>query len=114
MPPREWRLYIEDILESISRIQRYTGGMVFNDFRVSDITVDAVVRNFIIIGEAARQVPVELEKRYPEIPWERMRGLRNVVVHQYFGMDLGIIWETALQDLPLLVPLLQKALKESL
>ena len=114
MPPREWRLYIEDILESISRIQRYTGGMVFNDFRVSDITVDAVVRNFIIIGEASRQVPVELEKRYPEIPWERMRGLRNVVVHQYFGMDLGIIWETALQDLPLLVPLLQKTLKESL
>lgn len=114
MPPREWRLYIEDILEAISRIQRYTRGMVFDDFHVSDITIDAVVGNFTVIGEAARQVPSELEKRYPEIPWEKMRGLRNVVIHQYFGMDLKILWETAQNDLPPLVPLLQKASKEHL
>ncbi len=84
----------------------------FDAFCDSDITIDAVIRNFTIIGEAARQVPAELEKRYPEIPWDKMRGLRNVVVHQYFGMDFKILWETAQHDLPPLVPLLQKVLKE--
>ncbi len=112
MPPREWRLYLEDILEAISRIQRYTRDMGFDVFCGSDITIDAVIRNFTIIGEAARQIPAELEKRYPEIPWDKMRGLRNVVVHQYFGMDFKILWETAQHDLPPLVPLLQKVLKE--
>ncbi len=114
MPPREWELYLEDILEAISRIQRYTHDMGFDAFCGSDITIDAVIRNFTIIGEAARQIPAELEKRYLEIPWDKMRGLRNVVVHQYFGMDLKILWETAQHDLPPLAPLLQKVLKEKL
>ena len=83
MPPREWKLYIEDILEAISKIQRYTEGMDLKAFRASDITVDAVQRNLTIIGEAARQVPPKIVEGYPDIPWNKMRGLRNVVVHQY-------------------------------
>ena len=112
MPPREWKLYIEDILEAISKIQRYTEGMDLKAFRASDITVDAVQRNLTIIGEAARQVPPKIVEGYPDIPWNKMRGLRNVVVHQYSGVDLSIVWETVGHDLPPLLPVLRKVLDE--
>ena len=88
MPPRQWKLYLEDILSAIEKIQRYTQGMDLEKFRVSDITIDAVIRNFTVIGEAARQIPSEIELRYNQVPWQKMRGLRNIVVHEYFGVDM--------------------------
>lgn len=91
MPPREWKLRIEDILESIGKIERYTAGMSFVDFLADERTVDAVVRNFTIIGEAARHIPGEIVNRYPGVAWPAMRGLRNVVVHEYSSVDLETI-----------------------
>jgi len=88
VPPRQWKLYLEDILSAIEKIQRYTQGMDLEKFRVSDITIDAVIRNFTVIGEAARQIPSEIELRYNQVPWQKMRGLRNIVVHEYFGVDM--------------------------
>jgi uncharacterized protein with HEPN domain len=108
---RQWKLYVEDILVAITRVERYTKAMDLERFRSSDITVDAVIRNFTVIGEAARQIPSEIEKQNPDIPWDKMRALRNVVVHQYFGVDVGILWETLRHDLPPLIPLLERVLK---
>ena len=104
MPPRNWRLRIEDILESIGKISRYTKGMNFDTFAQNEMAIDAVVRNFSIIGEAARHVPEQIQMRCPELPWEDMCAMRNVLVHQYFGADLKTIWETIRHDFPPLTP----------
>ena len=111
MPRRDWKLCIKDILESIAKIQRYTEGTTFETFATDEMRVDAVVRNITIIGEAAGRVPAEVQKRYPQIPWYEMRGIRNVVVHEYFGVSLPILWQTAKQNLPPLVTMLKAILE---
>ncbi len=111
MPPREWRVRVEDILGSITKIERYTAGMTFDTFQGDDRTVDAVIRNFQIIGEAARHVPPEVESRFPHVPWIEMRGMRNIVVHEYFGVDLPIVWKTVVDRLPQLATQLRGVLE---
>ena len=108
---RDWKLRIEDILEAISKIFRYTEGMDYERFAADELRVDAVLRNFTVIGEATRHIPDEITSKYPEVPWDKMRGMRNIVVHEYFGVSLRIIWDTIQEDLPPLVPLLEKILE---
>lgn len=111
MPPeREWRLRVEDILESIGKIQDYTSGMGFEAFAWDDRTADAVLRNLGVIGEAANHVPGSVRRRHPDLPWEAMRAMRNFVIHEYFGVSKEILWKTVLDDLPPLVPALQRML----
>ena len=112
MPSRKWDLRIKDILSSIERIITYTEGMNFDEFREDTKTVDAVVRNFEIIGEAAARVPEEIVGVHPEIPWREMRDMRNVLAHEYFGIDEKIIWDTIRYDLPPLIPLLKILLEK--
>ena len=107
---REWTIRIEDILESIAKIQRYLKGMDFGAFVQDDRTIDAVIRNFGIIGEAASHVPEDVRESRTDIPWNQIRGLRNLVIHEYFGVSLEILWETAKVDLPTLVPRLRSLL----
>lgn len=111
MPPRNWRLRIEDILESIAKIRRYTNRMDFQAFTANEAIVDAVVRNLEIIGEAARHIPNDVIAESPLIPWRQILGMRNMVVHEYFGISLQIIWETVQHDLDPLVLPLQELLK---
>jgi len=111
--PREWQLRIEDILESIARIRRYLEGMDEVGFIEDDRTMDAVVRNFGIIGEAASHIPEDIRVAHPDIPWSRMKGLRNLVIHEYFGVSPEILWRTATEDLPPLVESLQTMLKST-
>jgi uncharacterized protein with HEPN domain len=94
MPPRESKFRINDILESIEKICRYTDKMTFEAFSSDEKTVDAVIRNLEIIGEAAKHIPEEILKKYPNLPWPEMRGIRNVLIHEYFGVSLPILWET--------------------
>lgn len=111
MQPRDWRMRLEDILEAMDRVGRYTRGMSFEEFSKDTRTVDAVVRNLEIIGEAARHIEPELEARHPGIPWGRMRGMRNILAHEYFGVDLAILWHTITQNLPPIAPLLKAVLE---
>lgn len=108
MPRRDLLPVLEDILEAIEKIRRYTEGMTYETFTDDDRTVDAVVRNITIIGEAARSIPEEVQLRHPEVPWAEMRGIRNVVVHQYFGVSKKVLWNTVSRDLPRLIPLLRR------
>lgn len=111
MPPeREWRLRVEDILESIGKIQDYTSGMGFEAFAWDERTVDAVLRHLGVIGEAANHLPASVRRRHPDLPWEAMRAMRNFVIHEYFGVSKEILWKTLLDDLPPLVPALQRML----
>jgi uncharacterized protein with HEPN domain len=101
LPPREWRIRIEDILGAIDLIHEYTQAMDRRAFGADRRTVDAVVRN-LIIGEAANHVPDDVAAAHPEIPWTRMRGLRNLAVHEYFGVDDDVLWDTVTVNLPAL------------
>ena len=112
MPRRDFKLSVEDVLQAIEKIQRYTAGMSFENFQGDDKTVDAVVRNITIIGEAARNVPEEITATHLEIPWAEMRDIRNIVVHRYFGVSLPILWETIHNDLPPLTEKLKKLLSD--
>ncbi|RYZ86119.1 MAG: DUF86 domain-containing protein [Proteobacteria bacterium] len=93
MSKRDPALLINDMLESAAKIQSYTIGMDYESFCADGKTVDAVVRNFEIIGEAAGRLPDEFKDAHPDIDWHRLRGFRNRIVHHYFGIDLGIIWQ---------------------
>lgn len=112
MPPREWRLRIEDILDAAERAQRYVAGMDLATFVADDRTLDAVSRCFGIIGEAVTHVPKEVIAAHPDIPWAEMRGLRNIVVHEYFGVTNETLWKTAREDLPAIIEPLRKLLAE--
>lgn len=110
MPPRNWKLRIEDILECITKIDRYTEEMTFDSFRHDEKTIDAIIRNLTVIGEAVQNIPAEVLLKYPNLPWAQMRGIRNVVVHEYFGVSIEILWQTIQNDLPTIVPALQNIL----
>jgi uncharacterized protein with HEPN domain len=100
MSKRSPGLLVEDIWESIEKIERYTKGMTEDEFQSDDKTTDAVVRNLEIIGEAAGRLPKDFVDQYSEIDWVKIVGLRNRIVHEYFGVDLQIIWQIIKSDLP--------------
>ena len=100
MSKRTPGLLIGDILLSMERIATYIGEMDQQSFASDNRTVDAVVRNLEIIGEAATRIPEEFKAGHPEVPWRRIVGLRNRIVHEYFGVDIGIVWSVVSHDLP--------------
>jgi len=93
-------LYLEDIILAMQRVQEYIAGLDFQHFKLDYKTVDAVIRNFEIIGEASKNLPTLLKEKYTYIPWEEMYRLRNRISHEYFGIDYGIIWDIATKQLP--------------
>jgi len=112
VPPRNWKIRISDILESIARIQRHTNGFDFDKFEADEKTIDAVIRNLEIIGEAARHVPREIQAQYPDLPWAEMQTMRNIVIHHYHGVNLKIIWQTVQEDLPSIISRLKQISEE--
>ncbi len=100
--PRDYRLYLDDMLEACRKIRRFTEGMTFHDFERDVKTQDAVIRNFEVIGEAANRLPEEIRSRYHGIEWAKIIGFRNVLIHEYFGVKLETVWsaiEEKLADL---------------
>ena len=102
MSDRHWPLLVEDILECIGRIEQYVAGLQLDAFKASQITVDATVRNLEIIGEASRNIPQDVKEAHPDLEWAKIVGLRNRVIHEYFGVDLDIIWRIINEELPTL------------
>ncbi|MDP1715204.1 MAG: DUF86 domain-containing protein [Anaerolineales bacterium] len=110
MSPRDWRDRVRDILEAIAEIQKFTRGMDYETFKKDDKSIRAVEMNFIIIGEAANQISEEIEDKYTTIPWSLMRAMRHRIVHVYFKVDEKLMWDTIQNDLPPLIPELEKLL----
>ncbi len=103
MPKRDGDLLLADILEAATKIRRYTSGMDLEQFKSDSKTTDAVVRNLEIIGEAAKNLPDSVIQAYPGIPWRQIAGLRNRIVHDYFGVDLELIWKIVVSNIPTLL-----------
>lgn len=112
MPSRKLRQRIQDILEMSLEIEDFTRGMSFIDFQNDRKTIKAVLYNLAIIGEAAGSLLPEIEVLYPEIPWIDIRGIRNIVIHEYFRVNMEIIWTTIQNDLPPLVRQLQVLIEQ--
>lgn len=111
MTRRSSKLYIKDILDCIDKIGKYVKGLSFEDFAKKKMVIDAVVRNFEIIGEAAKNISSEVKTKYDKIPWKEMAGMRDKTIHEYFGVDLKIIWKTIKQSLPQLKKSIKAILK---
>ena len=98
--PRDFEVYLEDIRQAIGKIQSYTAGITRDMFGQDDRTVDAVIRNLQIIGEAAKAIPDSIRAGYPNVEWKKIAGLRDILAHQYFEVDLDIIWDVLQNKLP--------------
>ena len=109
---RDSRLFVQDILESIEKIETYTQGLTIQDFFQNDQIQDAVVRRFEIIGEATKNLPKELRDRYPDIPWRTIAGLRDVLIHSYFKINSELVWDVIDQQLPNLKSQIQRILTD--
>jgi len=102
--------YLNDIVDSMDKAQEFVGGMTYDDFFREDKTQFAVVRALEIIGEASKKIPVPIREKYPQIPWRSITGMRDKVVHEYFGLDLRVIWKTVKEDVPAVKPHFEKLL----
>jgi len=102
MAKRQLRVYFDDIIESIELIERFVAGVTQPGFEANVEKQDAVIRRLAIIGEAIKKVPDDIRASHPEVPWRDAAGLRDVVVHEYFGVSLEVIWGVAVRELPLL------------
>ncbi len=100
MSKRDWRLFVEDMLESIDLIEEYVAPLNLDNFKKDRKTIDAVVRNFEVIGEASKFVPDDIKAKHSEIDWPAILGLRNRIAHEYFGISLSIIWTIIKDELP--------------
>ena len=98
--------YLEDIVTSVNEIGEFIEGMDYQDFKKDKKTVYAVIRSFEVIGEASRMVPDSFRKMHPTVPWKKMVGMRDTLIHDYRGIDLEIVWNTAKGDIPNLKKLL--------
>jgi uncharacterized protein with HEPN domain len=90
---REFLDYVEDVIEAMSNSEKFVRGMKYEEFIGDQKTIYAVVRALEIIGEAVRKIPASVRNRYPEIPWKNMAGMRDKLIHEYFGMNLRIVWD---------------------
>ena len=105
--------FLEHILEAIQNIEDYTTGFKKEDFFGNRLVQDGVVRNLEIIGEATKRLPEAIKSRYPQIEWKKIAGMRDVLIHDYFGVDLGIVWTTVEQDLDSLEKSITTILQQS-
>jgi uncharacterized protein with HEPN domain len=107
---REYKLYLADIVAAMESIERFVEGMTFEEFQQDDKTASAVIRKFEIIGEASRNIPEEVKGKHPDIPWKEMSGMRDRLIHAYFGVDYNLVWITVKNRLPSAKKMIQEIL----
>jgi uncharacterized protein with HEPN domain len=107
---RAYTDYIEDILNAIDEIEEFIAGMDFDTFNSDRKTINAVVRSLEVMGEAATKIPPVIRDKYPGIPWKRITGMRNKLIHEYFGVDVEIVWTVCAEEIPPIKPFLTELL----
>lgn len=109
---RDYTLYLKDILEAMEAIEKFVEGVDFDNFQKNDMVSSAVIRKFEIIGEAAKKVPDTIRNKYPEIPWKEMSGMRDRLIHFYFGVKYSLVWQTIKDIIPSIKPLISKIIED--
>lgn len=109
---RTFRDYVADILTAIQEVEDFTRGMEYEAFAADKKTVNAVVRSLEVMGEAAKRVPDAARLQYPDVPWKRMTGMRDKLIHEYSGVDLEIVWTVVKTELPPVKPLIDQVLQD--
>lgn len=110
--PRDYNVYLEDILEAIRKIRDYTSGLSCKDLESNEQVFDAVNRNLEIVGEAVKNIPEDIRSRQPDVEWKKIAGLRDILIHQYFGIDTEIIWDIVQNKIPVLEQQIRKIIDE--
>lgn len=104
---REYKDYIFDVIDSIQKIEVFTKDISFEQFSKDEKTVFAVIRALEIIGEAVKKIPATVKNKYPDIPWKEIAGMRDKLIHEYFGVNVKVIWKTIKEDIPTIKPFIK-------
>ena len=113
MSKRDTRLFLTDMEDAVAKIEGWVREVSYENFAANQMLQDAVVRNLEILGEAAKNIPEEMRCRYPDIPWKRVAGFRDIAIHDYFGVDLEIVWKIITEGIATIKPFLEKAAGET-
>jgi len=109
---RNYQIYLRDILSAINSIEKFVEGMSFEDLKNDDKTSSAVIRKLEIIGEATKNISKDIQNKNPQIPWKEMAGMRDKLIHFYFGVDHNLVWNTIKKRIPKIKPFIENILKE--
>jgi len=109
---RDYTLYLTDILKALEAIEGFVEGMKFEDFKKDDKTSSAVIRKFEIIGEATKKIPDNIRQEYTTVPWREMAGMRDKLIHFYFGVNYNLLWQTIKNRIPQIKPVISQILQD--
>ena len=109
---REIEDYLKDIVDAMGKAQRFVENLSYEEFKKDDKTIFAVVRALEIVGEATKNIPGDVRKEYGEIPWKDMSGMRDILIHDYFGADVETVWLTVTEKIPQVKPLIEQMLEK--
>jgi len=112
MKERDFSDYVRDILDSIQDVEEFISGITFEEFLQNKKINKAIIRSLEVLGEASKKIPDDIKTRYPDVPWKRMSGMRDKLIHEYFGADLNIVWNVVKNELPPIKPFIEQLSRE--
>ena len=105
---REYKDYLMDLIEAIDKMEQFAKDLTYEDFKKDEKTIFAVIRALEVMGEAAKKIPAGVRNKYKHVPWKQIAGMRDKLIHEYFGVNTQVIWKTVKEDIPLVKPIIKK------